>query len=169
MILDHQNTKFSPKIEARRDYISKAELLYGRSKIVWFKCSIDGCKNTIRGFTQARLCRQCSNIKLRKRPYEGCFNSFKNKAKHPVTLKYNEFLFICENFPYCEYCGKAIKRAKYRDSAPTRNGFLDRKDNSKGYSKENVVSCCSTCNDMKSKYLTYEEMVLIWKNRGGMS
>lgn len=38
----------------------------------------------------------------------------------------------------CAYCGEPLRRVG-----------VDRVDNTKGYTKENTVSCCSTCNFMK--------------------
>jgi 5-methylcytosine-specific restriction endonuclease McrA len=43
--------------------------------------------------------------------------------------------------------------------------FLDRIDNNKPYTLENSTTCCWRCNDMKGKYLTYEEMKMIWNYR----
>lgn len=38
---------------------------------------------------------------------------------------------------------------------------LDRKDNSKGYTLDNVVPCCAACNTTRSDNYTYEEMVYL--------
>jgi hypothetical protein len=38
---------------------------------------------------------------------------------------------------------------------------LDRKDNTVGYSYENVVPCCGICNSTKGKHLSYDEMLQI--------
>ena len=40
----------------------------------------------------------------------------------------------------CHYCG---------DSLPRRGGGLDRVDNNKGYSVDNIVPCCQYCNQAK--------------------
>lgn len=40
---------------------------------------------------------------------------------------------------------------------------LDRKDNEKGYVKDNIVLCCSRCNLIKSNFFNEEEMLLIGK------
>jgi hypothetical protein len=42
---------------------------------------------------------------------------------------------------------------------------MDRVDSSKGYTETNVVSCCGSCNTMKSDKLSYAEMVLVWEYR----
>ena len=52
----------------------------------------------------------------------------------------------------CEYCQSKTLN--------TTGCGLDRKDSSKGYVKENVVPCCTSCNKIKNKELTYEEMKL---------
>jgi len=151
----------------RKKYIAKAIKVYDyTSPILWFWCSIPGCKNIIRGYTEKRICYKCSHKLLRKKSYEGLYNAFISRAKHPVKITYEEFKNICKNKKECEYCGEPIKRAKFRSSAPTRNAYLDRKNNSKPYEFKNCVSCCARCNDMKGQYLTYNEMKLIWKNRG---
>lgn len=43
---------------------------------------------------------------------------------------------------------------------------LDRKDNLKGYTMDNVVPACRRCNTVKSMYLTYDEMMLVAKTLG---
>ena len=50
----------------------------------------------------------------------------------------------------CHYCG-----------AELRGYNLDRKDNTKGYSKENCVVCCGTCNKARGNWFTYEEFLLL--------
>lgn len=38
---------------------------------------------------------------------------------------------------------------------------LDRRDNLKGYTQDNVVPACKRCNTVKSMYLTYDEMMTV--------
>lgn len=52
----------------------------------------------------------------------------------------------------CHYCGFPINE--------TGVG-LDRKDNSKGYTIDNVVTCCKDCNTTRSDHYTYEEMLVL--------
>jgi hypothetical protein len=49
----------------------------------------------------------------------------------------------------CHYCDGVLNE--------TGSG-LDRVDNGKGYSIDNVVPCCKRCNVMKNNFLTYDEM-----------
>jgi len=71
---------------------------------------------------------------LLKRIYEKDFdhNISKNRFRHLI-------------YSNCFYCGNPPKEDS---KGLVRNG-IDRMDNSKGYTDDNVVSCCSTCNYMK--------------------
>lgn len=52
----------------------------------------------------------------------------------------------------CHYCTGSLN--EYGHS-------LDRKDNSKSYTVDNVVPCCTDCNRTKGDRLTYDEMVAV--------
>lgn len=70
----------------------------------------------------------------RKRGYEWCIDD-------PEAIQLME-----QN---CFYCGATPKQVcKGRNGNFTYNG-LDRKDNGKGYTLENVVPCCIACNEAK--------------------
>jgi len=59
----------------------------------------------------------------------------------------------------CYYCGdKPNNSLMYHGKAITYQG-IDRKDNTKGYTPDNVVPCCIRCNKMK-KILSYDEFIL---------
>jgi 5-methylcytosine-specific restriction endonuclease McrA len=49
----------------------------------------------------------------------------------------------------CTYCGGPLNESGHG---------VDRKDPSMGYVKTNVVPCCVTCNRIKNKLLTFDEM-----------
>lgn len=87
------------------------------------------------------------------------------------VMSYEEFLTFTK-IDKCHYCNESIiwsEHTTYRDeyigSGKTKNinrkYNLDRKDNSKGYTKDNCVVCCSLCNYVKGRHLTYEEMLLV--------
>jgi hypothetical protein len=61
----------------------------------------------------------------------------------------------------CFYCGASGKAHAYLEKAYNgdfpSNG-LDRIDNSKGYTEENVVPCCKTCNHAKNN-MSFSEFV----------
>lgn len=56
----------------------------------------------------------------------------------------------------CTYCGKSAGRRKlWREGEPVvsfeRLNGVDRADSTKGYTPDNCVPCCTTCNRFKSK------------------
>ena len=72
------------------------------------------------------------------------FSDYKYSARKRgfvFLLTIDEFIELI--YSICHYCGT-------QGSHESRNG-IDRKDNSKGYSKANCVSCCFTCNFLKGK------------------
>lgn len=52
----------------------------------------------------------------------------------------------------CSYCGGPLPSVGYG---------LDRKDNSRPYSKKNSVPCCGVCNRLKGGIFTFKEMLSI--------
>lgn len=50
----------------------------------------------------------------------------------------------------CHYCGGPLPNYGYG---------LDRKDNTQGYTRDNVVPCCMICNWIKSNQFSYQEML----------
>ena len=85
--------------------------------------------------------------------FNGLYTSYKNRA----TKSNKEFSLTKELFREltkgaCYYCGEQpnqiIKGLGKTSGNYVYNG-IDRVDSSKGYLKDNVVSCCKTCNFMK--------------------
>lgn len=105
----------------------------------------------------------------------GIYNKYKNhcqKVNREFNVDKKLFLeLIQEN---CYYCGSSPMNTawdKGRTFSVKYNG-LDRVDSSKGYIKENVVTCCSNCNFAKQDFELSEFYVWInkvyanLKNRG---
>ena len=90
--------------------------------------------------------------KIRKKKYQqtykGVYWNYKGNARHS-NLEFSLTMQDFKNFEGkdCYYCGEKL----------TRVG-LDRKDNSKGYTLDNVNPCCSTCNYMR-RIQTQEEFI----------
>lgn len=85
------------------------------------------------------------------------FRRYKQGAKereYEFHITFEEFLEIISKD--CYYC--ASKPKKYSDESYERNG-IDRMDNSKGYTLNNVVTCCSICNRLKMD-LSYDDFKL---------
>ncbi len=70
----------------------------------------------------------------------------------------------------CYYCGSPpeLIKAYYGGKHKISLGGIDRKDNSKAYTKENVVSCCRHCNRMKTNLSSVDfisQMIKIFYHR----
>ena len=99
------------------------------------------------------------------RPYEALYNVLLAEAHRgsrdiPVQLSYDEFVkFTCEKT--CHYCGGNVVwafRIRHKEYVGTN---IDRKDNTLGYSVDNCVVCCGSCNRTKGDRYTYEEFLII--------
>jgi len=85
------------------------------------------------------------------------FNYYKNqcgeKRGHCFDLILDDFKEITKQD--CFYCGEKPSNICDRSSRRANGTFtyngIDRKDNTKGYTKNNIVPCCKVCNSMKSK------------------
>lgn len=80
------------------------------------------------------------------------FNWKATNRGHVVELTFEEWVVLVDD-AVCHYCFELIQTKG--------GGSLDRKDSSLGYTKDNVVPCCSTCNRVKNNLITYEEMCYI--------
>lgn len=72
------------------------------------------------------------------------------RRNYSFDLSKEEFIEIV-NKP-CYYCGKENSQYFTHHITKVKHEFsgIDRVDNSKGYSADNVVSCCRTCNTKKN-------------------
>ncbi len=84
-------------------------------------------------------------------------------ARHKVcTLTFEEYLTLTR-VNKCYYCARPIKRSArstYKNG-DGRQYFLDRVDNARGYSMDNVVVACSLCNLTRHTRFSSEEFRLI--------
>lgn len=58
----------------------------------------------------------------------------------------------------CHYCGLPPSNTTHRRQDPFTYSGIDRKNNDVGYTTDNVVPCCKTCNFLK-RQTPYEEFV----------
>lgn len=100
-------------------------------------------------------CRSLRRLNL-KTPGESAFNWLFDVYKCSARDRGYEFDLIPSDVRRltqmnCHYCGSVpsrLKRVKSGNGHYVYNG-LDRIDNKKGYTLENVVPCCKTCNRAK--------------------
>jgi 5-methylcytosine-specific restriction endonuclease McrA len=74
--------------------------------------------------------------------------SARGKKEITISLKYTKKLME-QN---CFYCGRPPQKLHFfnkKNKKPYLFNGIDRRDNNKGYTEENCVSCCSPCNFLK--------------------
>ena len=110
-------------------------------------------------------CKRCSAKRTivknggmrRKRPYEARYNNFLRRTQYDEIK--NDITYECflefTKIKNCHYCERTIPWEPY--SSNSTGYFLDRKDNNKWHTIDNVVVCCGVCNNTKRNYFTYEE------------
>lgn len=88
---------------------------------------------------------------------KGKYSALKAASKHrgvEFNLTIEEYIQLTKGLRNCAYCGNTLQIKK-------GSGF-DRKDNTKGYFKENIADCCFDCNKLKSnKYSVEETKVMV--------
>ena len=149
-----KETKFREKAGPRYTYV--------------FECSGDGCSKEIRvrGDALKKHSGKCQIHSHIKKPFESIYNRLlKDHRKTKVTLSYEEYIEFTK-IKTCHYCGAKIDWCPYatvEGSFLSASYFLDQKNPSNGYSRENCVVCCWSCNRIKCHLLTYEEMKVAMK------
>lgn len=98
----------------------------------------------------------------RLRPYEAQYNIFVGRARYPVSITYEQF-FELTKIHNCHYCNRPIiwQEWRHQQHKGGSGSNLDRCDNAKPYSIDNVVVCCQRCNYGKNKYFSYKEWVVM--------
>lgn len=143
--------------------------------IYYFDCSKCGAPISAQHVylkTHSGKCRSCCQKKG-----SDFFAAYRNlvrcakKRGHVCTLTENEYIKI-RNTSVCHYCNDHVPHALGRGQPGYRGYFLDRKDNSQGYTPENSVLCCWRCNQAKGDRYTYEEwqsiVALLRSRRNGL-
>lgn len=174
--------KIGREIELTDDEILKMICLpcnYCKKKVsIDYEHGIDRINNE-KGYTKTNstsCCLQCNIIKS-NRTLEEFFRYCKNiKNNYPSKI-------IIENTTstiYHDYTYSAKKRnirfeisknefndiVKYccyycKNTNDNNKNGMDRLDSDKSYTKDNIVSCCGTCNKMKNDYKLYEFIATI--------
>lgn len=100
--------------------------------------------NLTRGNTKG-----CGRCKSHLHLYESLYRQLRRNSQRTrvkCLLSFDEFLRFTAVHE-CFYCGTRIKWSKFLRTGAACN--LDRKNPTKGYSKNNCVVSCATCNRMK--------------------
>jgi hypothetical protein len=102
--------------------------------------------------------------------FKRCFCDYQQNAKsrnYDFNLTQEEFKSITlQNCYYCNKVPSQIRYNKTKSQSYIYNG-IDRKNNNKGYTLDNCIPCCGTCNQMKNNSEYYEflnNIKLIYNN-----
>lgn len=152
-----------------------------QSKILGILCQPERCRTCkdtlIKGINwyiskKHRLCKLCDNVrstqwckdnpeksKIRNKRNSNKLNSKFSAGKKSARLRKVLWTLTKEEFKLiiskpCYYCGHEL---------PKTGVGLDQIVASRGYTVENVVPCCTQCNQSKNSYFTLDEMLLIGK------
>lgn len=119
----------------------------------WYEKNKEKEKASVRKYYKANA----EDINAKRKPLRSEPKTRFIKGKSHAKIKYKkEWTLSLE-----EYCSLISKNCNYCDgdiSKETGSG-LDRLDNNKGYTLDNVVPCCKVCNGARNAYFTPEE----WK------
>lgn len=101
----------------------------------------------------------CSRRKHKNKAIGRLYSAYSSNAKTrglEFDLSHKQFYKLINS--KCHYCGiEPSNKITYQGENHFCNG-IDRVDNSKGYSIDNVVPCCSICNQAKHT-LSYDEFI----------
>lgn len=97
---------------------------------------------------RAKLVRYMSDYNRTPRHRWSAHRGLCAKRGIEFSLAFDEYLAM-DPLP-CHYCG---------DARPATGIGLDRIDNARGYSKDNVLPCCAMCNHARNDNMTSEEFM----------
>lgn len=133
---------------------------YSKKGLNFYNCSCNTCSTlhttNIQAIKEGRKCPNC-RVRGKKPTYESQMNYLKNQYVQGAKDRKLEWNLSDEEFyelvtSKCFYSGT---EPQHRNPSGLRtflefkvNG-IDRVDSSKGYTRENCVSCCERCNRMK--------------------
>ena len=153
---------------------------YSNNKRTYWECKCDcgNIKIAEGSGLMKRHIKSCGCLRRKfhmKRPYEWSYHVLTRyldrRRFHDFTkdvMSYEEFLEFTKisECHYCKYPIQWVDHTTYANQQTERTAKynLDRKDNNIGYTKDNCVVCCTLCNYVKGKTLTYNEMLIVGKS-----
>jgi len=153
-LINIKGKRFGELIVIRRDFSDPRS----KTKAMWLcKCDCGEYKIIDGGalrYGRTKSCGCLRNKRTKLANMRNLFGHYKRGAKrrgYKFELTEKQFVEITKKD--CFYCGaKPNNICKYyrnKDDVFIYNG-IDRIDNTKGYTIDNVVACCKTCNQAKS-------------------
>jgi len=121
----------------------------GPVTVYLFKCLVCSKDLEIRKQHIPYSTGKCKKHSGMLRPFEASFGAIKKSAKErnlSFNLTYNQYIKFTK-IKNCYYCNNLIQWNPYNEHGKNSPAYyLDRKQNKVGYSKNNCVVCCTTCN-----------------------
>ena len=110
---------------------------------------------------RSRGCRTCANTDRRNghAAQSQVLSSYRTNARlrsREWALTEDQFLTLCKGV--CHYCNRAPYTLKVFPYDSFLYNGIDRKDNSKGYTVDNSLTCCKECNMCKGS-MPYEKFI----------
>lgn len=112
------------------------------------KCRVDGCETLTSG--QEGYCNKHRDLAVYRR-YKVLKDSARRKGGLEFDITLSEYEKLVEPHS-CYYCKGPLNKTGHN---------LDRLDNTRGYTKDNVVPCCSKCNTLKGERFQPEQTLLL--------
>jgi len=134
----------------------KAKCKCGRLKTISLNNIRNGNSNSC-GLSPCRGTERDKDVEVGHRAILYVYKKHAKDRGFTFDLDYDYFKELTKG--NCHYCGiepvqvyqlKNPKTGKIRSGVPIYYNGIDRVDSSKGYAKENVVTCCKVCNRAKS-------------------
>lgn len=129
-------------------------------------------QTSIKSFTNS--CKRCSSHRLGnnlRTTEETMWKRYKLRAKKDgILFDVSQEAFSKVLHDNCYYCGQepsqTLKLGRLTDNTLIYNG-VDRKENSAGYTDNNIVAACWKCNQAKKNYSLdeWKRMVKMWSER----
>lgn len=132
------------------EYLTRTVVLTDRKCIHCGERYVEKYKRVCSVCTAANQAK-CVSEWRKNNPYKTSISTAKRR-KLEWDISEEEYSIITSR--RCHYCDGDLGRSGCR---------LDRKDNSVGYLKENVIPCCYSCNMIRNDLLTVEEMEVAMK------
>jgi hypothetical protein len=100
----------------------------------------------------------------RKAPFLWLYNRLlSDPRKFEKSITFEQFLEFTRE-PNCFYCDDTVVWSPFSRNKQKGGAYnLDRKDSSTGYTKDNLVVCCTRCNRAKGDWFTFDEFVRLGK------